>query len=632
VEEVSLKTWLDTVRIVFLFLGVGFIFYATRYLDGQPLGKWLNISGVSLVVVFFLLGLFAYRQAKTGPEKASRAVLLRWSGAFVLSLATYGIYRWKMGAAAEPESMLQKILLGLWLPGLIISSFWGIGCEWAFRVSGRGRFAEPQRVARAGGVWVLVGILLSTVIALNYVSVRKNKSWDWSYLKTASVSESTVNMLANLEKDLEVGLFFSNTNEVFDRVQNYFEADPLKNPKIKVSYYDAEINPNAAETFKASRNGQIILKYGDASERIEMGTTLTSARKNLRNMDAEFQKALLAVTQKRKVLYFSRGHGELDWSGANEDPLRTLKLLEGYLRGQNYTLKYFGVGEGSTKAVPEDADGVVVVGGTSAMLAEEALAISDYLDRGGAVFALLDMDAPKEGVLSKISRNIVDDPFHKLLASRGVAYEPTPLANAANFVAATRSDADTWFLYSNVFTSHESVVALARNDQRAAILTFRSGFLKVTSEMSGWQSFETVRSLSDTFADENRDFKYTEPNEKRNPYVLGVASVQKEQKAGSPKKGRLVVFADASAVSDLLLRNQGNLIYLIESLRWSIGDNAAASGAGVASTEEDVRIQHSRKEDLAWFYGTVLLVPLLVLGAGFFATRRTSRKQLAGAP
>ncbi|MCX6127317.1 MAG: hypothetical protein NTV34_21560 [Proteobacteria bacterium] len=93
------------------------------------------------------------------------------------------------------------------------------------------------------------------------------------------------------------------------------------------------------------------------------------------------------------------------------------------------------------------------------------------------------------------------------------------------------------------------------------------------------------------------------------------------------KRGKMITLADASAGADVLIRNQGNLVYIVEALRWLVGDQKSAAGAGVAVTEEDVRIQHTRKEDIAWFYGTVLVVPLLVLGMGFLATRRVRRKQ-----
>jgi hypothetical protein len=41
--------------------------------------------------------------------------------------------------------------------------------------------------------------------------------------------------------------------------------------------------------------------------------------------------------------------------------------------------------------------------------------------------------------------------------------------------------------------------------------------------------------------------------------------------------------------------------------------------------EEDVRIEHSKQKDLAWFYSTIVGVPALVLGLGLVVARRARR-------
>jgi hypothetical protein len=33
-------------------------------------------------------------------------------------------------------------------------------------------------------------------------------------------------------------------------------------------------------------------------------------------------------------------------------------------------------------------------------------------------------------------------------------------------------------------------------------------------------------------------------------------------------------------------------------------------------------VNHTRKEDVVWFYGSVFAMPMLVLGLGFFMTRK----------
>jgi hypothetical protein len=205
--------------------------------------------------------------------------------------------------------------------------------------------------------------------------------------------------------------------------------------------------------------------------------------------------------------------------------------------------------------------------------------------------------------------------------SAGIRFNEVPLGNDKNYVAATRSAADNWFIFSNIFTSHESVASLARHDERIAVLIFQAGYLSVTPQMGSWKAAETVRALSDTYADTNKNFK-NDQGEKRDSYVLGAVAEPKSAKLDAKTKkpgGRIVAFADATVLSDALVRNPGNVVFFADSLKWLVGD---VERTGEVASEEDVKIRHTRKEDATWFHGTVVVVPLLVLGAGYFATRR----------
>jgi hypothetical protein len=54
--------------------------------------------------------------------------------------------------------------------------------------------------------------------------------------------------------------------------------------------------------------------------------------------------------------------------------------------------------------------------------------------------------------------------------------------------------------------------------------------------------------------------------------------------------------------------------------------------SGVASTEADVPITHTRKQDVAWFYSSIFLMPVLVIGLGLLVTRNRRRgKSVAAA-
>ena len=628
--------FIEKIRVVATISGAALVFAGERYFSSAPFHWALSGTGLLLLVLGVVFAALCFKGARSkghDRELAGWKLAMCWQSQILAAFLIYFIYARLLGTAPAPDNLLKKALLALWLMLLVFGVFMGIGTEWAQSHNGRGEFAEPQRVRLASRGWLKVGMLAVIIAALNYVAVQRNVAWDLSYLKTTRASESTLKMIDGLSQDVEVALFFPQGNEVLSQARLYFDGLSKKNPKLLITYQDVEIQPLAAEKYKVSRNGYVVLKSGEESERFDVGLTIASARKTLKSLDSEFQKALLGVTEKRKVIYFTRGHGELTWTGGDEGSgLKSIKLLESYLRSLNFSMRFFGVSEGAANSVPSDADAVVVLGGDQPFLPEEERALQTYVENGGRLLVMLDVDMPTETSLNQGVRDSSKDPLVQWLSGIGITFEPKVLANTANFVAATRSDADVWFLFSNVFTSHESVQALARNEQRAAILTFRSGYLTTKQDVPGWSVFDTVRSLSDTFVDENRDFKFTEGKEKRAPRVIGAAAEKKDAAGADAKnqnKGRVIVFADASAVSDPMVRNQSNLIYFVDGLRWLVGDVKAS---GVASSEEDIRIRHTNKEDVAWFYGTVALVPGLVIIAGALATRRARRVRKEGYP
>ena len=58
-------------------------------------------------------------------------------------------------------------------------------------------------------------------------------------------------------------------------------------------------------------------------------------------------------------------------------------------------------------------------------------------------------------------------------------------------------------------------------------------------------------------------------------------------------------------------------------MKWLVGES---DFQGSLSSEEDVKIQHSQKEDVLWFYSTITGVPGLVLLFGMIATRSRRRR------
>lgn len=126
----------------------------------------------------------------------------------------------------------------------------------------------------------------------------------------------------------------------------------------------------------------------------------------------------------------------------------------------------------------------------------------------------------------------------------------------------------------------------------------------------------TVMTLAETFRDLDGNFTFDPKTEKRKAWDVA-AAITLPRKGGD--EGRAVVVADSDAYTDLAIdASGGNRAFALDGVRWLLGEESLGAPGG----ETDFPIQHTRGQEVAWFYVTVFGAPLAVLGAGFWVTRR----------
>jgi hypothetical protein len=227
----------------------------------------------------------------------------------------------------------------------------------------------------------------------------------------------------------------------------------------------------------------------------------------------------------------------------------------------------------------------------------------------------------------------------------GLELSPTLLANEQQHFRRRYNDSDRTLLATNRFSSHASVSTLSRNSARAGVVAFGSGSLERAPAATQKIDF-TVKSMPSTFADENNNFRKDE-GEKTSTFNIAAAvsapakdgkaapkpddkkdDKKKDDKSPPPDEMRAFVLADADAVTDLVMANfVGNQVLFLDAMRWLGGEE---SFAGEPTSEEDVKIEHTKKQDLIWFYATIFGAPALIGGAGFWYSRRARRRRGAG--
>jgi hypothetical protein len=143
--------------------------------------------------------------------------------------------------------------------------------------------------------------------------------------------------------------------------------------------------------------------------------------------------------------------------------------------------------------------------------------------------------------------------------------------------------------------------------------------------------------MESSWIDVTPNFTFDADVEKKQRYTVG-AAVEGPKIDG--KDGfRALVYSDVDMFVDVTLRSGGQQMTLMlsgplldDSVKW-LGGEEVFSGEVVS--EEDTPIEHTKNEKAAWFFVTVLGVPVLVLVFGLSGTslaRRRRRAAKGGTP
>lgn len=509
--------------------------------------------------------------------------------------------------AAAPRAKLEAVLSVGWATLLLAGALPTLFAEIALAPMRRATHVEGRRVRAAALAGLTVGLAIAYVSLFTYAAGELGVKADFSYFRTARPGDSTRNVARSATEPVRAVAFFPQLNEVGREVDGYLRDLAGVSPSFTVEMQDRLLAPALAKELKVSSDGVIVLTHGKLRQTLTIGTDMNVARPKLKSLDADFQKALLQVLREQKVAYLTVGHGELNEATSSPEG-RTATGLRKLLEQQSYSVKELGLAQGLGSEVPNDATIVLVLGPTQPFQPGEVESLRRFGEKGGKLLLALDPDA-----------RIDDAP---LAAIAGLSWQPQILANDRIYLQRGYNDADRTILVTNRYSSHASVTTLSRNASRAPVILAGAAALDKLPNADGQLKIDfAVKSMPDTFADANGDFRFG-PDEKRSTWNLG-AAVSKALPAPDGAKDkpemRAFVLGDADALSDAYLGSDPNVLLALDVVRWLGGEE---SFAGSIATTEDVKIEHTRQKDVIWFYASILGVPSIVLALGLAYVRR----------
>ena len=518
-------------------------------------------------------------------------------------------------ATPEVRARIEGSTTVAWIALLVIALLPLLFGELALAPMRRAAHVEARRVRSAIAAALSIAFALVYVGLFTYSAGELDKKVDFSYFRTSRPSDSTKKIAESSSEPIKVMAFFPQLNEVGTEVDNYLRELHSAAPSLKIENYDRLLVPAIAKEAKVNQDGVLVLTRGNAKETLSVGAEMKTSASKLKTLDGDFQKALLKVLRDAHIVYFTVGHGEInEAAGTEATEGRTGKSLRRLFESQNYTVKDLGLAQGLGTEVPDDATVIAVLGPTKALLPEEVASLKRYADKGGHL--LLALDPEPKADLAPLADMV------------GLTLHPALLATDKTYVRRRFNNSDRTILVTNRFSSHASVSTVSRNSSRGAVIFPGVSSLDKKEGGGDYKVDFAVKSFAEAFEDLDGNLELTEATEKRASYNLGAAvsravTPRPDYKGKDAPELRAFVLADVDGLSDAAFTNEPNVFFAIDLVRWLGGEE---SFTGSITTTEDVRIEHTKQKDQAWFYATILGAPSLLLGVGMMVTRRKRQK------
>lgn len=591
-------------------VGVGLLaaFIGERVLAGRDTGR-IMFDALAAIALIAATGVRFTELSGAPPDKrpVARILFLTTLGVLVALLlyATIPLLLTSEGAKTP-----RAIVWALWPIVLACSVTPLAAVEIATFSSAYIDRYELPRVRHAFDRGLALALLVSIVFLINFLGERHEIKSDLSYGQKASASEQARRVVRDLTSDVKVTLFFPRANEVAEAVDSYFSSLKALSPHLSVQQVDLALASQLAKDTGVSENGYVAISRDKAHERVRIGDKMASARSQLKKLDSSFINAVLKVTKEKKVAYFTTGHEERTASPGPNDARPPIRLLKQLLETNQYTVKNLGIAEGLSDKVPEDASIIFIMGPERAFSKLETDALSKATEHGVRLFIAL--EAERDG-----------QDLAPILGSLGLKFDKTFLVNEATHVSITHTDADRTAIWSNRYSSHESVTTMTRNQRLATIFQKTGSIAKTSTKTAANLRVDIVlTALDETFADLNGNLKYDPPKEKKTAYGLAAAVTRTSTSGKRSDETRIFVVADTDVLADELIKYEGNLNLLADIVYWL---HAVEEPMVAAISEADVQIVHKKEEDTLWFYSTTLGVPALVLLFGLVGVKRRRR-------
>jgi ABC-type uncharacterized transport system involved in gliding motility auxiliary subunit len=264
-----------------------------------------------------------------------------------------------------------------------------------------------KRFATGLNVFASIAMAATITVMVNYLSITYYAHRDFSWRHHYELSDKTKSLIAGLDNNVEVLVFFRNGHELYSDVRNLlkeyeYEAAKAKRPKLEISFVDPDRDLARTREMKQKydlTDANVVVfssggrrKYVDAQDVMEYELKFDDKGRPIRKNVAfrgeqVFSSAIQSVVQNSSpVVYFLTGHAERSINDYGEQS--GYSTVARAMRRDNIEIKPLQLAE--SREIPADCSALVIAGAEKRFSGAEIDILAGYLNKGGRLLLMLD--------------------------------------------------------------------------------------------------------------------------------------------------------------------------------------------------------------------------------------------------
>ena len=425
--------------------------------------------------------------------------------------------------------------------------------------------------------------LLAALAGVNYIAVKKPKSWDLTKDKIFTLSDQTTGVLKGLKEKVAIQAFYSGGEPEYQELDSRLRQYKAQTDKLSVEIVDPFKHPARVKELNISQSGpRIIVTSGNKEARAK------------ETSEEALTNALIEVSRgSTKKIYFTKGHGE---HAVADNTERGLKQFVDNLKSEGYQTDEIVLAE--HKEMPADTQALVVAGPVAALSEGEAKLVKEWVEKGGKLVAMIDpgvqsgLETAFEGWGIHVGKDEVIDPEAQnpeVAIAQSYADHPITQPRSSPFALATIFPLARSVSKTQVAPAGWTVTELAKTGPRA--------WGETGSVTSGAVKFDPAQDL-------------------KGPVSLAATSTKGAE-------SRVVVVGNSLFASNGYYRLSGNKDFALNAVSWTAKEESRISIRPKQRQGNHLFLSAEQKRTMTLFAFDLLPFGLLFAGLVVWQTRKS---------